>query len=595
MTGKNMQQLNVLSINVYQATEIKDENKSFLLSSSKQSSSNDFSQLIDEHLAENGSLSEKKQSSEKQTNPDSETATHVENKTEQSHNNKPPEPISEQELTEQELSNSAPINEIADNVENKTKQSHNNELSEPISEQELSNNAPINEIADDVEKQQQVASLGNNGQVIAVDAKIEQIDLLAAEQLMAFFTKVDTTPTHLRANEELTTFSDLDVAQEQKHLSSITKESAVKLKNAIDGLSSTVISLSKKQNMANKVAIDDSEISLTLTNMLTEGKDVKGLIKSSAESIVNQKSKLISVAADEITTNKTQNKPLKDQTLITQLQDQQSSEILKATIQTTNVQAKPTQSTAVIITNEQNNKEQLFNNNNKELTEKQIIDLQANKENLTGQIQPKETSQFDVKVEQDQKKFATNTDFINVTGKATQAAKDFAEQSSINILNPSVNMDAIQSQKSNIQLHQETIAIFRKDFTEAVKDKIMLMISQKLQQFDITLDPPELGNMQVRVNLQGEQAVVNFMVQNQQAKEALEQNMHKLRDMLAEQGVDVGDANVEQQSQQENDNNTAEKKHNGRTVNTVDASDAVEHSLSAQLLENSSATVDYYV
>ena len=27
----------------------------------------------------------------------------------------------------------------------------------------------------------------------------------------------------------------------------------------------------------------------------------------------------------------------------------------------------------------------------------------------------------------------------------------------------------------------------------------------------------------------------------------LEQNMHKLRDMLSEQGVDVGDANVEQQ------------------------------------------------
>ena len=71
-------------------------------------------------------------------------------------------------------------------------------------------------------------------------------------------------------------------------------------------------------------------------------------------------------------------------------------------------------------------------------------------------------------------------------------------------------------------------AIFRKDFSEAVKDKVMLVISQKLQQFDISLDPPELGNMQVRVNLQGEQATVNFVVQNQQAKDALEQNMQKL-------------------------------------------------------------------
>ena len=109
-------------------------------------------------------------------------------------------------------------------------------------------------------------------------------------------------------------------------------------------------------------------------------------------------------------------------------------------------------------------------------------------------------------------------------------------------------------------MHQETISIFRKDFADSIKDKVMLMISQKLQQFDITLDPPELGNMQVRVNLQGEQASVNFVVQNQQAKEAFEQNMHKLKEMLAEQGVDVGDANVEQQSHQADcDDNNEEK------------------------------------
>jgi flagellar hook-length control protein FliK len=29
------------------------------------------------------------------------------------------------------------------------------------------------------------------------------------------------------------------------------------------------------------------------------------------------------------------------------------------------------------------------------------------------------------------------------------------------------------------------------------------MINQNLQKFEITLDPPEFGNMQVRVNLQG--------------------------------------------------------------------------------------------
>jgi len=147
-------------------------------------------------------------------------------------------------------------------------------------------------------------------------------------------------------------------------------------------------------------------------------------------------------------------------------------------------------------------------------------------------------------------------------------------------------------------LHQETISIFRKDFSDAVKDKVMLMISQKLQQFDISLDPPEFGNMQVRVNLQGEQATVNFVVQNQQAKEAFEQNMHKLKELLAEQGVDVGDANVEQQSQQsDNETNNEENEgdaHHNSTTNTADASDVIEHNLSARMINSSTTAVDYY-
>ena len=194
--------------------------------------------------------------------------------------------------------------------------------------------------------------------------------------------------------------------------------------------------------------------------------------------------------------------------------------------------------------------------------------------------------------------FAINGSFIDTTGRATQAAYDRVDQQSAEIFNLTANADVSQSQKTNPQLHNETIAIFRKDFADAVKDKVMLMISQKLQQFDITLDPPELGNMQVRVNLQGEQATVNFVVQNQQAKEALEQNMQKLRDSLAEQGVDVGDANVEQQSEQscndENKEDNVGDSYLNSTKNTAEASDVIEQRLSASMVNSSTTAVDYY-
>ena len=182
--------------------------------------------------------------------------------------------------------------------------------------------------------------------------------------------------------------------------------------------------------------------------------------------------------------------------------------------------------------------------------------------------------------------------------QAKQSNDAYFEHQVSEVLNHNVASDTVQIQKNNIQLQQETISIFRKDFADAVKDKVMLTINQKLQQFDITLDPPEFGNMQVRVNLQGEQASVNFVVQNQQAKDALEQNMHKLRDMLSEQGVDVGGANVEQQDQQQNSNEQSlgQNNDNGSLLanGAKKEENNVEHVLSAQLFDSSATGVDYY-
>lgn len=197
-------------------------------------------------------------------------------------------------------------------------------------------------------------------------------------------------------------------------------------------------------------------------------------------------------------------------------------------------------------------------------------------------------------LEQTTSVFSYNVNASNNTNQAIQEAYDRIDHQTLEMVTPTSSSDVSQSQKTNIQLHQETIAIFRKDFSDAVKDKVMLMISQKLQQFDISLDPPELGNMQVRVNLQGEQASVNFIVQNQQAKEALDQNMHKLKEMLAEQGVDVGDANVDQQSQHSDSHESDIDEPRHRFSNTEQASDVITHNISVKRADSSTQVVDYY-
>jgi flagellar hook-length control protein FliK len=155
--------------------------------------------------------------------------------------------------------------------------------------------------------------------------------------------------------------------------------------------------------------------------------------------------------------------------------------------------------------------------------------------------------------------------------------------------------NTVQTQKSITAMNTETIAIYRKDFANAVKDKVMVMINQKIQQVEIKLDPPEMGNIHVRVNLQNEQAAVQFVVQNQQAKEALEQNMGKLRDMLAESGVDVGEASIEQrQAKKQNGNGFDQQTNNGQNTESAEDNFNENDNSMVNVVKASSTGIDYY-
>lgn len=152
-----------------------------------------------------------------------------------------------------------------------------------------------------------------------------------------------------------------------------------------------------------------------------------------------------------------------------------------------------------------------------------------------------------------------------------------------------------QTLKANQTQLAETINVNQKDFADNVKNKIMVMINRKIQQADIRLDPPELGNVHVKVSMQNDVAAVSFVVQNPQAKEALEQHMGKLRDMLNDSGVDVGDANVSQQQKNNNEqgdfgDNQQHSQHNGG-----ERQDMIDDTVINQSLVKASALgVDFY-
>lgn len=99
----------------------------------------------------------------------------------------------------------------------------------------------------------------------------------------------------------------------------------------------------------------------------------------------------------------------------------------------------------------------------------------------------------------------------------------------------------VQTNATPVPLNKEMAA-------DQLAERVQMMMSKNLKNIDIRLDPLELGRMHIRMNMQGDGATVHFTVANQHAREALEQTMPRLREMLAQQGVQLGDTSVQQQS-----------------------------------------------
>lgn len=231
-----------------------------------------------------------------------------------------------------------------------------------------------------------------------------------------------------------------------------------------------------------------------------------------------------------------------------------------------------------------------------------VMDEATKLANTSDEEQTTLKSTDDKKANQTEKAISAFNPVINHSVNA-QAARTLTsaaelnahqEQSFENTLNQ-LNTNTVQTQKSITAINTETIAIYRKDFANAVKDKVMVMINQKIQQVEIQLDPPEMGNIHVKVNLQNEQAAVQFVVQNQQAKDALEQNMNKLREMLAQSGVDVGDANIEQrQASEQSEQGFSQTGNNGTNVESAEDNFGENDSAVLDVVKASSTGVDYY-
>ena len=148
---------------------------------------------------------------------------------------------------------------------------------------------------------------------------------------------------------------------------------------------------------------------------------------------------------------------------------------------------------------------------------------------------------------------ATKAAPVTASDTATSFSENLINQQTASVSTQSGTVKASElssTLQSTMQAVQKPLDPQQSEASQKLQERINIMLSKNIQRADIRLDPPELGQLNVRINMNAEQATVQFQVQSAQARDAVEQALPRLREMLEQQGVALADTDVQEQQQQ---------------------------------------------
>ncbi len=89
------------------------------------------------------------------------------------------------------------------------------------------------------------------------------------------------------------------------------------------------------------------------------------------------------------------------------------------------------------------------------------------------------------------------------------------------------------------------------DFDDAIGARVSWLAEQKIGHAQIRITPHDLGQVDIKLQLDGDRVHASFNSAHADVRQALESSLPRLREMLGEQGLQLAHADVGQQSQQQ--------------------------------------------
>jgi flagellar hook-length control protein FliK len=183
---------------------------------------------------------------------------------------------------------------------------------------------------------------------------------------------------------------------------------------------------------------------------------------------------------------------------------------------------------------------------------------------------------------------------VSVTGKSALSSTGNLPEQAQGLRNITEQLPSLYMKNGHVEEHE-------------LAARVMLMVGEKWHEAELQLEPQGMGKIRVQLSIDQEQQTnVQFMVQHSQAKEALDQSLPRLRELLIQHGLQPGQTQVQQQTQdntgqswnQQMANNSAAEQQARRNTspagNAFSSSNDDEFAQTVTVSASEAAGIDFY-
>ncbi|PTD97369.1 flagellar hook-length control protein FliK [Pseudothauera lacus] len=141
---------------------------------------------------------------------------------------------------------------------------------------------------------------------------------------------------------------------------------------------------------------------------------------------------------------------------------------------------------------------------------------------------------------------AVNT-FKEASGRALQGLQGDVNNNGLQGIFAPRGGNPLQTHASTqLQVHTP---LGQRGWAEDVGNKVVWLAGRGSGKAELVITPPNLGKVEVSINMNGEQANAHFVAANREAREALEQALPRLRELMQQAGISLGQTSVSDQQQ----------------------------------------------